>query len=55
MSKLKITSNNNFAVPGKPLSKEAFKALITEAENATFHSIGESKNIFKEWRKKNYG
>ena len=42
----------NLATPGKPMSQEAFETLIKEAEEGEFHTLEESKKLFKEWRAK---
>jgi hypothetical protein len=42
----------NLATPGKPMTQEAFKKMIKEAEEGVFHTLNESKTIFKEWRSK---
>lgn len=44
--------SKNLATPGKPMSQEAFESLIKEAEEGEFHTLKESKKIFKEWRSK---
>ncbi|CAM4034177.1 hypothetical protein FLAN108750_06630 [Flavobacterium antarcticum] len=41
----------NLATPCKPMSQEAFENLIKEAEEGDFHTLEESKKLFKEWRK----
>jgi hypothetical protein len=52
--KIKVASKRNLAIPGKPLTKKEFKALIKEAENGEFCSVEESRKSFQEWRKKHY-
>lgn len=42
----------NLATPGKPMSQESFENLIKEAEEGEFHTLEESKKLFKEWRAK---
>jgi hypothetical protein len=42
----------NLATPGKPMSQEAFENLIKEAEEGEFHTLEESKAIYKTWRAK---
>ena len=42
----------NLATPGEPMSQEAFENLIKEAEEGEFHTLEESKVIYKEWRAK---
>jgi hypothetical protein len=52
-SKTKL--KRNLAIPGEPMPKEEFIALIKEAEKGPFHELGsfdDFKNrILSEWRK----
>ena len=53
--KTKIIKNKgtgSWALPGDPITLNEFKAGIKEAEKGTFHTIGESKKIIDEWRRK---
>lgn len=42
--------NKNLAIPGKPMSQEAFADLIKEAENGPFLTFEESKEKFEKWK-----
>jgi hypothetical protein len=53
--KTKIIKNKgtgSWALPGDPITLDEFKEGIKEAEKGTFHTIGESKKIIDEWRRK---
>lgn len=52
---MKTTSPENYSRPGKPLKKEAFEAMVKEAEKGPFYSLEESKKKFQKWREKKYG
>jgi hypothetical protein len=49
---IKTKEPGSWALPGDPITLEEFKGGIKEAEKGPFHTIGESKKIIKEWRKK---
>ncbi len=45
---LKVKETDKWALPGKPLTVDEFKAGIKEAEKGPFFTIEESKKILKE-------
>jgi hypothetical protein len=45
-------TKKSWALPGEPISINEFKAGIKEAEKGPFYTIGESKKMLAEWRKK---
>lgn len=49
---IKTKETDSWALPGDPLTLEEFKAGIKKAEKGPFYTIGESKKILAEWRKK---
>lgn len=51
---MKTKLSENYARPGRPLKKEAFEAMVKDAEKGPFYSIEESKKKFQKWRGKKY-
>ena len=51
-TKITKTKETSWALPGKPISMDEFRAGIKEAEKGPFYTIEESKKILAEWRKK---
>jgi len=49
---IKAKETDSWALPGKPLSLEEFKAGIKEAEEGPFYTVEESKKMLDGWRKK---
>ena len=49
---IKTKGTGSWALPGGPITLDEFKAGIQEAEKGPFHTIGESKKILEEWRRK---
>ena len=54
MAKIKATTKENYAEPGKAMTDTEFKAFLEEGEKGSFLSVEESKKKFSEWRKKHY-
>jgi hypothetical protein len=50
--RIKSKDMDNWALPGNAISIDAFKDGIKKAEKEPFHTIGESRKILAEWRKK---
>ena len=40
----------NYSIPGKRVTKGAFKVLVIEAEEGPFLTVEESKKTFLKWR-----
>jgi hypothetical protein len=49
---IKTKEADSWALPGNPLSLDEFKDGIKKAEEGPFYTVGESKKILEEWRKK---
>jgi hypothetical protein len=49
---LKSKEKDNWALPGNPISLDDFKDGIKKAEKELFYTIGESRKVLEEWRKK---
>ena len=49
---IKAKETDSWALPGNPLSLDEFKEGIKKAEEGPFYTIGESKKILEQWRKK---
>jgi predicted transcriptional regulator len=49
---IKAKETDSWALPGKSLSLDEFKAGIKKAEKGPFYTVEESKNMLEEWRKK---
>ena len=50
MKKIK-SNNNNWAIPGEPITIDEFKAGIQEAEKGPFMTLEELKKAVEEWKK----
>ncbi|MCE7073460.1 hypothetical protein LZG74_24325 [Dyadobacter sp. CY327] len=51
MGKIK-TSKKNLVISGAPLSDEAFKDMIRDAEKGPFFSMQETTQIIAKWKSK---
>jgi len=49
---VKSKETDNWALSGNPISLDEFRDGIKKAEKEPFYTIGESKKILEEWRKK---
>ena len=49
---VKSKGTDSWALPGDPISLDEFKDGIKKAEKGPFYTIGESKKMLEEWRKK---
>jgi hypothetical protein len=49
---IKAKETDSWALPGNPLSLDEFKDGIKKAEEGPFYTVGESKKILEQWRKK---
>lgn len=52
--KLKVLMKSkpaSWALPGEPLTLDAFQKSIKETEKGSFYTIEESKEIIAKWRK----
>lgn len=49
---IKSKEPGRWALPGKPITVDQFRAGIKEAEKGPFYTISEAKKIIDEWRRK---
>ena len=51
MRNSKVKTKRNLAIPGEPMSREEFAALIKEAEKGPFFSLEEVVDKMNVWKK----